>query len=118
MKKVIVKRNDLYQKVWSKPMTKITAEYRISDKGLAKICAKLNIPRLEVCNWNKLNAANEGNCKRLPPLIGNTLYPYMLNGSEQVFEQRRACGWLGSGAETGPVAAAGISRQRKLRHQQ
>jgi hypothetical protein len=39
-----IKREDLYEQVWSTPMTKLAKEYQISDVGLAKICKKLKIP--------------------------------------------------------------------------
>jgi hypothetical protein len=39
-----LKRIDLYEQVWSIPMTKLAKQYQISDVGLAKICKKLKIP--------------------------------------------------------------------------
>lgn len=39
-----VPRHDLYEKVWSQPITKLAHEYGISDVALAKICRKLDIP--------------------------------------------------------------------------
>jgi hypothetical protein len=37
-------REELYEQVWSTPMTKLAKQYQISDVGLAKICKKLKIP--------------------------------------------------------------------------
>jgi len=37
-------RNELYKQVWETPMSRLAKEYGISDKGLAKICKKLNVP--------------------------------------------------------------------------
>lgn len=39
-----INRDDLYNMVWTEPMIKIAAKYGMSDRGLAKICAKLKIP--------------------------------------------------------------------------
>jgi hypothetical protein len=38
-------REQLYEKVWSKPMSSLAKEWGISDVGLAKICKRYNIPR-------------------------------------------------------------------------
>lgn len=37
-------REDLYNAVWTTPMTRLAEEYGLSDNGLAKICKRENIP--------------------------------------------------------------------------
>lgn len=37
-------RKELYDLVWSKPMSTIALEYGLSDRGLAKLCARNSIP--------------------------------------------------------------------------
>jgi len=37
-------REELYEKVWSRPMRILAMEYGISDVGLAKVCRKLGVP--------------------------------------------------------------------------
>lgn len=37
-------REELFQKVWERPMTKVAADYAISDVALKKICTKHRIP--------------------------------------------------------------------------
>lgn len=49
-------RDDLYEKVWTKPMVEIAKEYEVSDKAIAKICDKLNVPVPGVGYWQKLEA--------------------------------------------------------------
>lgn len=44
MEKVEVTRQELYDLVWSKPMSRLALEYNISDNGLRKICKKHEIP--------------------------------------------------------------------------
>ena len=40
-----ISRRDLYNRVWSTPMSKLARELDISDVGLAKACRRHNIPR-------------------------------------------------------------------------
>ena len=40
-----ISRLDLYNRVWSAPMSKLARELDISDVGLAKACRGHNIPR-------------------------------------------------------------------------
>lgn len=51
--RIRVSRQDLYDKVWSEPMTKLAQEYGISDVALAKICRKLDIPYPGRGYWRK-----------------------------------------------------------------
>lgn len=53
-KEIIFKREELYKKVWEKPISRLAKEYGISDVGLAKICRKLKIPRPPRGYWAKL----------------------------------------------------------------
>jgi len=38
-------RKQLYEKVWTTPMTRLAKEFGISDVALAKTCKKYDIPR-------------------------------------------------------------------------
>lgn len=80
--KRIIKREKLYEEVWSKPMTKLAAEYGLSDNGLAKVCKKLNVPRPEVGYWSKLAAGHKVNKKPLPALKEDTPNEYELSNNE------------------------------------
>ena len=53
-KKYRIERNQLYELVWSKPMTDIAKEYGISDKMISKICEKLNVPTPRLGYWRKI----------------------------------------------------------------
>jgi len=61
-------RDDLYEKVWTKPMVEIAKEYEVSDKAIAKICDKLNVPVPGVGYWQKLEAGEKLERKRLPDI--------------------------------------------------
>ena len=41
---VTLKRSEVYEQVWSTPMTKLAEVNGLSDVGLAKICRKHDIP--------------------------------------------------------------------------
>jgi len=46
-------REQLYKKVWSRPISSLAKEWGISDVGLAKICKRHNIPRPGLGYWRK-----------------------------------------------------------------
>lgn len=46
-------REQLYKKVWSKPVSGLAKEWGISDVGLAKICRRYNIPRPGLGYWRR-----------------------------------------------------------------
>lgn len=61
------KRQELYNLVWSIPMRELAKEYNISDRGLAKVCAKADIPVPERGYWAKLQAGKKAIQRPLPP---------------------------------------------------
>tara|TARA_R110000868_G_scaffold411283_2_gene702784 strand:+ start:65003 stop:66259 length:1257 start_codon:yes stop_codon:yes gene_type:complete len=59
-------RRDLYDLVWSKPMTALAGEFDISDRGLAKLCARHHIPVPPRGYWAKVAA---GEKPTVPPFL-------------------------------------------------
>nr|WP_320190109.1 hypothetical protein [uncultured Desulfobacter sp.] len=57
-------RKELYDQVWSTPMIKLAKQYGLSDRGLAKICKKHNIPCPPRGYWAKLQAGQK--VKKIP----------------------------------------------------
>ena len=53
---VSLSRDELYRKVWSKPVGSVARELCISGRGLAKICARFEIPVPPRGYWAKLAA--------------------------------------------------------------
>lgn len=49
-------RQELYELVWTEPMSKLAKRFAVSDRGLAKICAKAEIPVPERGYWARLQA--------------------------------------------------------------
>ncbi len=39
-------RHELYEQVWTLPMSRLAKQYGLSDVGLAKICKRHNIVRI------------------------------------------------------------------------
>ena len=69
MKKAIqLSRKELYEKVWAISMVKLAEEFGISDRGLAKICQRYDIPRPGLGYWAKLE---HGKKVKKPPLPVN-----------------------------------------------
>jgi hypothetical protein len=59
-------RPKLYEAVWSKAMTKVAADFGLSDNGLRKICKRYNVPYPPRGYWAKLEAGKPVKRTRLP----------------------------------------------------
>ena len=57
-------REELYEKVWSQPITKIAQEYGVSDSMIIKICKKLGVLRPGAGHWAKVAAGKK--VRKLP----------------------------------------------------
>lgn len=49
-----VNREEMYAEVWRRPMTKIADHHRVSSSFLARVCARMNVPRPPRGHWVKL----------------------------------------------------------------
>jgi hypothetical protein len=67
-KQVELSRQELYEQVWSKPVTHLARDYGISNVGLSKICRKYNIPTPPLGYWSKVKAGKTVRKKPLPAL--------------------------------------------------
>lgn len=47
-------RKELYNLVWSKPLTQLAKDFGLSDNGLRKICTKYDIPLPKMGHWQKV----------------------------------------------------------------
>jgi hypothetical protein len=54
MKKII--REELYEKIWARPITHLAKEYGISDSAIIKICKKMEIPRPGLGHWARVHS--------------------------------------------------------------
>lgn len=65
-------RDELYRLVWSEPMTKIAARYKMSDNGLAKACKRAIIPLPPRGYWAKIRAGHKVEKPDLPDAAPGT----------------------------------------------
>ena len=85
----IFKRDELYNEVWSMPMSKLAKNYTISDVGLAKICKKMNIPVPPRGYWAKKSAGKKTVIIPLPQETKSTIneYDHYCNESSNVVKE-------------------------------
>ncbi|MGD8258816.1 MAG: hypothetical protein PVG70_19685 [Desulfobacterales bacterium] len=74
-KSITVNRNELYEQVWSEPVSRLAPKYGISDVGLKKICKKLNVPAPPLGYWTKI----QHNIR-----VGKTPLPRLKHGEPQI----------------------------------
>jgi len=59
-------REELYDLIWSTPMTSIMKKYVVSRHGLQKICKEMKVPSPKSGYWEKLKVRKEVNAEKLP----------------------------------------------------
>lgn len=64
-------RADLYQHVWSEPMVHVAKRLGLSDRGLAKLCARYTIPVPPRGCWAKKQHGHRVHQTPLPPANGS-----------------------------------------------
>jgi hypothetical protein len=68
----VITREELYELVWSTPMTKVAEKFEVSGSYLARVCAELRVPRPERGYWAKLAVGKAPQRPALPePLPGD-----------------------------------------------
>ncbi len=80
--RICLKRDALYEQVWSQPLIDLAKQYGLSDVGLAKICRKLKIPLPGRGYWAKYKAGRIPPRPSLPPLKKNDLAEVIVNKPE------------------------------------
>lgn len=73
MKTKTISRKELYELVWSKPLTTLANEFSYSDNGLRKICIKHNIPLPKAGYWSKVKYNKKVAKLPLPKLKGEVV---------------------------------------------
>ena len=62
----MVSREQLYELVWSMPMTKVAEEFSVSGSYMARVCSVLRVPRPERGYWAKLSVGKAPARPKLP----------------------------------------------------
>ncbi|KAB2735798.1 hypothetical protein [Brucella anthropi] len=78
-----VSREELYEQVWSKPMTKVAADYGVTGTALKKTCNRHQIPTPERGYWAKLEHGKRVNKEVLPSLTESNLATVRILGSSE-----------------------------------
>ena len=79
-------REELYQKVWERPMLKVAEEYGVSSVALGKVCRRLSVPVPGRGYWAKL--AHDHAVPKKPPLLELKEVPVIYRSQQA--EQKRA----------------------------
>lgn len=73
-----VSREELYEQVWKTPMSRLAAEYGVSDVALAKTCRRMNVPKPGRGYWARLAAGEKVKRSALPkPQPGDELWTHV-----------------------------------------
>lgn len=76
-----VSREKLYEEVWSRPMTKVAAEYGVTSTALKKTCNRHKIPTPERGYWAKLEHDKPVRRVSLPKLADARLDQVRISGT-------------------------------------
>lgn len=68
-------RQEMYDLVWSTPIQKLAEQFGISDRGLAKICLRYQVPVPGRGYWAKIDAGQPANKTPLAKLDNPGLEP-------------------------------------------
>jgi hypothetical protein len=68
---IILTREELYNRVWQTPISTLAAELALSDVGLAKVCARYDIPTPPRGYWAKVKAGMKPRQAKLPRRDGS-----------------------------------------------
>lgn len=74
-------REELHELVWSTPILKLAEKYGLSDRGLAKICAKHLVPTPPRGYWAKVDAGQPAKRTRLRAVANEGLHNIQINSS-------------------------------------
>lgn len=90
-----VSREELYEQVWARPMTKVAADYGVTSTALKKTCDRHKIPTPDRGYWAKLEHGRP--VRKRPPLSRSTDTKFdrvHINGgaSERLSEEVRKAG--------------------------
>ena len=62
-------REELHNLVWAKPMTEVAKDFQISDRAMAKICARKQVPVPPRGHWAKKSAGKDVPKPSLPEFV-------------------------------------------------
>ncbi len=66
MKKIIINRKNLYERIWEEPISKVCTKYYVTGNELKNICKELNIPIPDRKYWAERRAGKKVEKEKLP----------------------------------------------------
>jgi hypothetical protein len=114
-------RTELYERVWTTPMSKLAREFDISDVGLAKVCASYGIPRPPRGYWARAAAGRVPPRPPLPPSRSEIVrfnpeqHRVRMTTTDAVSRPVVPIPMLGPDDALPPVASATLERLRKTK---
>jgi len=81
--RILLSRVELYKMVWSEPVLTLAKKYGLSDRGLAKICARMEIPVPGRGYWQKRKNGWQIPVPPLPPLKKSIIREVYLKKSQE-----------------------------------
>lgn len=85
MTKITLSRKELFERVWTTPVTQLAKEFGLSDVGFAKLCKRNDIPRPPRGYWAKLEAGQKPVQETLPSPMRNDEIVIYINESKKSF---------------------------------
>ncbi len=82
-KSIVLRRSELYQRVWEAPMVKLAAELGLSGVGLAKLCRRCGIPVPGRGYWAKRQAGHPVSSQALPHPEHDPTIPFYARSREE-----------------------------------
>jgi hypothetical protein len=85
----LVSREELYELVWSTPMTKVAEKFKVSGSYMARVCSILRVPRPEQGYWSKLAFGKAPERTQLPEAQPGDQLSWSQDGELQLPPQPR-----------------------------
>lgn len=82
-------REELYAQVWSEPMSKLAKRYGLSDRGLAKTCARMGIPVPGRGYWARVQSGQVPPQAKLPKIKAGQRSTVVLNKRGHILEETK-----------------------------
>jgi hypothetical protein len=80
---ITFERAQLYEEVWTTPLTQLAKKYSLSDNGLRKICIAMNIPLPVAGHWAKVAAGKQVPRPPLPVVAERSTFVSQPTGPER-----------------------------------
>jgi hypothetical protein len=82
-------REELYAQVWAEPMTKLAQRYGMSDRGLAKVCTRIDIPVPGRGYWARVQSGQVPLEAKLPKIKAGQKAVVNLNKRGHILEETK-----------------------------